>query len=112
VRRAGVVPAAIAVALAACAAARADVLVNAPPPSVSCAGGIKVGVWYQSFSGGPRWARIAIRTAAGRTVWHRSVAAGTRWRYWRFHGRCGRRYAVIYETHAGRTRFNVRIRPR
>jgi hypothetical protein len=106
------VPAAIAVVLAACPAAHADVLVNAPPPSVSCASGIKVGVWYQSFSGGPRWARISIRNAAGATVWQRHVSARTRWRYWRFHGACGRRYAVIYQTHSGRTRFNVRIRAR
>lgn len=101
---------AIAAGLALCAPARADVLVNAPAPSVSCRSGIKVGVWYQRFTGGPRWARIAIRSASGRTVWHRSVTATPRWRYWRFRGACGRRYSVVYQTHAGRTRFTVRIR--
>ena len=104
--------AAFTAALVLSAPAGADVLVNAPPRSVSCSGGIKVGVWYQSFSGGPRWARITIRTATGRTVWRRSVSATSSWRYWRFHGACGRRYTVVYVTHGGHTRFNVRIRPR
>jgi len=106
------VPAAIVAALVVSHPARAEVLVNAPPASVSCTGGIRVGVWYQSFSGGPKWARISIRSAAGKTVWRRSVSATSRWRYWRFGGTCGRRYSVIYDTHAGRTRFHVRIRPR
>jgi len=106
-----VVTAVVAALAFAAPAARADVLVNAPPASVSCRAGIQVGVWYQSRTGGPRWARISIRSS-GKTVWRRSVTATTRWRYWRFHGRCGRRYNVVYRTAAGRTRFNVRIRSR
>jgi hypothetical protein len=112
VRGTAVVTAAIAAGLATCPPARADVLVNAPPPSVSCRSGIKVGVWYQSYSGGPRWARITIRSASGKAVWRRSVTATSRWRYFRFRGTCGRRYSVVYDTSDGRTRFTVRIRSR
>jgi hypothetical protein len=112
VRSVVVVMAALVAGLAICGPARADVLVNAPAASVGCRTGIRVGVWYQSYSGGPRWARITIRSASGKTVWHRRVTATTRWRYWRFHGTCGRRYSVVYETPGGRSRFTVRIRSR
>jgi hypothetical protein len=109
----GVLTAVVAAGLAVPApAARADVLVNAPAASVSCRTGIEVGVWYQRHTGGPRWARIAIRTSSGRTAWRRSVTATTRWRFWRFHGACGRRYSVVYDTPGGRSRFTVRIRSR
>jgi WD40 repeat protein len=47
--------------------ASADVLVHAPDSHISCGGHIKTGVWYQSFSGGPRDATIQI-LVGGRTV--------------------------------------------
>lgn len=103
------VAAAIAPAAALPAKAGADVLVSAPPASVSCVQGITLGVWYQSFSGGPRWVHIAVRTPAGKTVWHKSTNATTTWRYWHYHGTCGRHYRVSYTTAGGSTSNDVLI---
>jgi opacity protein-like surface antigen len=91
-------------------AAQADVLVNAVPRGITCGDHIQVGVWYQSFSGGPHWARIAIRNSTGRTVFHRRVRATTRWRFWNYWPDCGRRYRVVYTTPGGTVGFPVRVR--
>lgn len=99
-------------ALAAAAPAAADVLVAAPPPRLPCGKPILLGVWYQAFSGGPRWARLSVRTASGRVLARRSVRATTRWRYWRFPVRCGRTYVARYEAASGTQTFRVRVRPR
>jgi hypothetical protein len=97
--------------LAAAAPAHADVLVSAPPRAIDCGRSIEVGVWYQSHSGGPRRARIAIRTRAGRLLWRKRVRATTRWRYWRYEPpRCGRRYRVVYRVPGGTSRHMVRVR--
>jgi hypothetical protein len=91
--------------------AAADVLINAPAPSVACGQSFTLGVWYQSFSGGPRWAHITVRTGVGALVWSRNVAsATTTWRYWHLTRPCGTRYVVTYVTASGPVRFNVRVR--
>ena len=95
-----------AASLAATTAASAEVLVNAiSPTTLSCGAPVKVGIWYQSFSGGPRWARIVIRTSSGRTVWRRSATARTSWRDWYVYTLCGQHYVVTYTTAGGTTRF-------
>jgi hypothetical protein len=106
---------ALAAAAAACAlapgAASAAVLVNAiEPPTIACGAAIRTGVWYQSFSGGPRWARISVQDSHGRTVWHKSVTAGSSWRYFSYTPACGARYTVVYDTAGGTSRFGVRVR--
>ena len=69
------------------AVATGDVLVNAVEPStVPCGKSIKLGVWYQSFSGGPRWVRMTITNRQGAVVWRKRAIATTTWRYWRFQG--------------------------
>jgi hypothetical protein len=93
------------------AAATGDVLVNAIVRStVSCGKAVKLGVWYQSFSGGPRWARMSVKNGQGRVVWHRSVTATpAHWRYWRYKGRCGARYVAVYRTAGGTVSFPFRV---
>ena len=92
-------------------AATADVLVNAiEPPAVACGRSVTPGVWYQSFSGGPRWAHMTIKNSKGAVVWHRNVTATTSWRYWRFRGACGARYELIYTTAGGTSRFSFRFK--
>jgi hypothetical protein len=104
--------AAVAAAVAVSASvAAADVLVNAPAPSVACGQSFTVGVWYQSYSGGPRWAHITVRTEVGALVWSKNVAAATTtWRYWHLTRPCGTRSVVTYVTAGGTVRFNVRVR--
>jgi opacity protein-like surface antigen len=103
--------AAMVAAMAASASfAAADVLVNAPAPSVACGQSLTLGVWYQSYSGGPRWAHITVRTRAGGLAWSKNIsAATTTWRYWHLKPACGTRYIVTYLTAAGPTRFNVHV---
>jgi hypothetical protein len=93
----------------AAAPARADVLVNAPDPVIDCGEDIKTGVWYQSYSGGPRWATIAIKSIRGYTLWRKRVHATTTWRFWYYTPRCGRRYRVAYTTSGGSVSFKVRV---
>ena len=100
---------ALAVALAVFVAptlAAADVLVNAIEPStVSCGQSVKLGLWYQRFSGGPAWARIYVENSRGAVVWHKNVTATTTWRFWPYRGRCGASYTAVYKTPGGTSRF-------
>ena len=92
------------------APALADVLVNAPPSSIPCGQSIKTGVWYQSFSGGPRTAKIQIKSLAGTVLKSRAVIATTTWKY--FHDKlpCGRTYRVHYVVPGGTSNFTVKVR--
>ncbi|HEX8121263.1 MAG TPA: hypothetical protein VF549_08360 [Solirubrobacteraceae bacterium] len=92
------------------APARADVLVHYPDRSVACGEDIQLGVWYQEYSGGPRWARMSIRSARGYVLWRKSVRATTRWRYWHYTPRCGRTYTVRYVVAGGTLTAKVRVR--
>ena len=93
------------------AAASADVLVNAiEPTTVSCGRSVTLGVWYQSSSGGPRWAHMTIKNGRGAVVWHKNVTATTSWRYWHYKGTCGARYVVVYKTAGGTARFPFRVK--
>lgn len=103
---------AAALAVVMVTSAHADVLVNAVEPSnVACGHAVTLGVWYQSFSGGPRWATIDVENDHGATVWHKSVkATTTAWRFWHYVGRCGAHYTAVYETPGGTSRFPFEVR--
>lgn len=88
--------------------AQADVLISALPKTVACGRPIKVGVWYQAASGGPRWARISIRED-GHVVAAKTVEATTSWRYWTYRGDCGSRLVVKYATAGGSETYHVRV---
>ena len=91
------------------APASADVLVNSPDPHIGCGESIKTGVWYQSFSGGPRGATIQILSARKFVLWSKRVRATTTWRYWYYHPRCGRTYYVRYSGGRGPP-YTARVR--
>jgi hypothetical protein len=102
---------AVVALLAVPAIAAGAVLVNAIEPStVACGKSVTLGVWYQSFSGGPRWARMTIKNSRGVVVWRKSVIATTSWRYWHFKGKCGARYVAIYRTAGGTAKFPFHVR--
>jgi hypothetical protein len=94
------------------AAATGDVLVNAIVPStVACGKAVKLGVWYQSASGGPRWAQMSVKNSHGRVVWRRNVTATpAHWRYWRYKGRCGARYVAVDKTAGGTVSFHFHVK--
>lgn len=74
----------LALALAAPAAAQADVLINVPDTSAVCGDLIKVGVWAQPGTTGSRSVSISAQDrVTGRIVARRTVTAMTsHWRYW------------------------------
>ena len=103
------VGAAAVAALALPAAALADVLVSAPPTRICLGtGSIKVGVWYQTYSGGPRWFRVSIFDARGARVLYWRGNAIARWRYKAYRPVRVGLYRTVYQTPGGATRFSTR----
>jgi hypothetical protein len=92
-------------------AAQADVLVSVPSPRISCGHTIKTGVWYQSFSGGPRRAVIQMLSYRKRVIVSKRVTATTTWRYFDYTPRCARHYYVRYRTPGGTSTFRVYVKP-
>ena len=90
--------------------ARAVVLVSAPPSSVTLGRSITSGVWYQSYSGGPRWAKISVLARDRRVLWSRQVTASTSWKYYRYRPRRTGVYFLRYKTAGGATSFRIRVR--
>lgn len=91
-------------------AARADVLIRDPGTRICLTRSIKVGVWYQSYSGGPRTFRIKILDPRGNTVFRKSGRATTTWRYWRYRPTRLGVYKVVYSGKGWRAPYNVRVR--
>jgi hypothetical protein len=92
------------------ATAMGDVLVNSVKSSVACGNSVKLGVWYDSSSGGPRWAHMTVKTSKGVVVWHKNVTAKKTWRYWHYTGKCGTHYVAIYKTARGTAKFPFHVR--
>jgi hypothetical protein len=91
--------------------ASADVLVSAlQPTTLKCGAPVDVGIWYQSFSGGPRWARITIRARSGQLVWRKEATARTTWRRWYVYTLCDQHYVLTYTTAGGTSRFPFYVR--
>jgi hypothetical protein len=88
----------------------AAVLVNQGPRSLACGQRIQMGVWYQSFSGGARWAVLTVASGRGTKLYARRVRATTTWRYYRYSPRCGHSYRVAYRVPGGQVAYTVRVR--
>jgi hypothetical protein len=98
------------------ASASADVLVQAPPKVVSCVEAMQLGVWYQSFSGGPRWFSVSVYRPDGRRVFYRHGLATTTWKIFRYRPASdpgvppgSSTYRVVYRIPGGNSRFPVRV---
>jgi hypothetical protein len=81
-------------------AAPAVVLINQPAGSLCSGHRFKVGVWYQSFSGGSRAYRISIWGPRHiRFFYRHGLASAKHWRFWKVKaGRRGR-YRIVYAGH-------------
>jgi hypothetical protein len=99
-------------------AASADVLVNLPDKTIHCLSPIKTGVWYQTYSGGPRWYSISIYRPNGTRAFYRSGSApSSGWRYFYWKPVADRFpppglsavYRVVYHTAAGSYAVRVRV---
>src|SRR5262245_41455681 len=71
-------------ALVLAAPASADVLVQAQPKDMGCAQAMRLGAWYQTYSGGPRWFYVSVYRPDGRRVFYRHGLATTTWRIFRY----------------------------
>jgi hypothetical protein len=86
----------LALALVQVPSASADVLISVPKSRVCVGHPFKVGVWYQSYSGGPRAYRIDVYGPNGHKVFHRAGNARGNWRYWRVPTTRLGRYKTVY----------------
>jgi hypothetical protein len=64
--------------------ASADVLVHAVKRNAFCTDRIRVGVWYQAWSGGPRAYSISVYNPSRRRIFYRRGLASTTWRFFSF----------------------------
>lgn len=77
--------------------ASADVLISGPDSRVCAGSPFTVGVWYQSYSGGPRRYRIDVYAPGGRKIFHvEGKATSRRWQYWRVPTTRLGRYKTVY----------------
>jgi hypothetical protein len=81
---AGVVILAGAIALASAGAARADVLVNYDGGTIHLGQSLQLGVWYQSFSGGPGnyWEGVWSVPQHKWIFQHYGTASASGWQFW------------------------------
>jgi hypothetical protein len=81
--------------------AKADVLINYVSPSISLGQSIDVGVWYQSFSGGPKgyWAGV-WSVSARKWIFTRSgnASATAGWDNWYVKLPKRGKYHTVYDT--------------
>jgi hypothetical protein len=76
------------------------VLVNQPVARVCVGAAIRVGVWFQRFSGGSRAYRVAVFSPHGRLVFYRhGRASAAHWRFWKVTARLAGRYRTVYHGH-------------
>jgi hypothetical protein len=108
----GVVVVSLALVMFLAPAAKADVVISSPRTR-ACLGGrpIKVGVWYQEQSGGPRWYTVRIRGPRNRVVFFtKGKASADGWRYWRYYPTRTGTYTVSYKVPGNDYRVQVRVR--
>jgi hypothetical protein len=75
------------------------VLVNQPASRVCVGNRFTVGVWYQSFSGGPRAYRVAVYNPKGWLVfWTRGQAPSSAWRFWHILAWRTGKFRTVYHT--------------
>jgi len=76
------------------------VLINRPVNTLCSGHSFKVGVWYQSFSGGSRAYRVSIWGPRHiRFFYRHGLASAKHWRFWKVTaGRRGR-YRIVYAGH-------------
>src|ERR1700733_2003961 len=78
----------------------ADVLVNSPASSVCLGRTFQVGVWYQSYSGGPHAYWVEVFASSGKLVLNHFGDAPTVWSYWNVRASAVGTYRTIYITPA------------
>ncbi len=107
------VPLVFGITLASAPSATADVLVSSPRAKVCVGRPFSVGVWYQSYSGGPRGYRIDVYAPGGRKVFHvEGKATSGNWQDWRVPTTRVGRYTTVYHgsSHNGPWRYKATTR--
>lgn len=90
--------------------ASADVLVNAPSASVCAGSSSRVGVWYQSFSGGPRAYWVEEFGPSGKLLLNRFGDSATTWTFWNVRTTNAGVYRTVYVTPSGLQGYEYTLR--
>ncbi len=89
--------AALGTGMALAPAASADVLVNYDGGTIHLGQDMKVGVWYQAYSGGSRYYWLGVYNAKGMRVFERSGhASPTAWKFWEIKAAQKGNYHTLY----------------
>src|SRR5439155_7213284 len=86
-----------------------DVLVQ-PPESRRYVGDLMTfGVWYQSYSGGPRRYSLSVYSPRGRRVFYVAGAATTKWRIYRYAPQDVGLYRTVFTLSSGKYAYKTRV---
>ncbi|HUK67209.1 MAG TPA: hypothetical protein VLW50_00385 [Streptosporangiaceae bacterium] len=89
--------AALGAGMALAPAASADVLVNYDGGTIHLGQDMKVGVWYQAYSGGSRYYWLGVYNVKGKRVFERSGhASPTAWQFWEIKATQKGNYHTLY----------------
>jgi hypothetical protein len=101
-----------AIALTSAGAARADVLVNYDGGTIHLGQSLQVGVWYQSFSGGPRkyWEGVWSVPQRKWIFQHYGTASSNGWQYWYVKPSKRGEYHTVYVADGVRVTFYTKVK--
>jgi hypothetical protein len=108
---AGVIVLAGVMALTFAGAAKADVLINYDGGKIHLGQFLKLGVWYQSFSGGPRnyWEGVWSVPQRKWIFQHYGKAPSGGWQYWYVKPSKRGEYHTVYVADGNRVTFYTRV---
>ena len=103
--------AALGTGMALAPAASADVLVNYDGGTVHLGQDMRVGVWYQQFSGRSRHYWVGVYNPDGTRVFTQSGSASpTNWRFWEVRATQKCKYHTLYIADGHRAKFTTTVK--
>lgn len=108
----GAIVLAVGIALASAGSAGAAVLVNYDGGTIHLGQSLRLGVWYQSFSGGPRkyWEGVWSVPQHKWIFQHYGTAPARGWQFWHVKPAKRGEYHTVYVTNGHRVTFYTKVR--
>jgi hypothetical protein len=94
------------------APAGANVSFNGPSPSVCVGGTFKIGVWYQSYSGGSHAYTVRVSSPSGKVIFEHHGSATTTWRMWNIRAAQAGTYKTLYTSISPKGQLTLRTTAR
>jgi hypothetical protein len=100
------------IALTSSGSAKADVLVNYDGGTIQLGQALQVGVWYQSFSGGPKnyWEGVWSVPQRRWIFQHYGTASSSGWQFWYVKPSRPGEYHTVYVTDGHRVSLDTTVR--